>query len=110
GGGAGMRELVGRMVSGGGEELDAIKRETFGSRPAEVLVRTRDGRSLCERLVFPPGTLQNPLGREELKEKVFYWSGLAVKEPQAKALFQQVMDLENVEDVAELGELLLVKA
>ena len=60
--------------------------------------------------MFPPGTPQNPLGREELKEKFFYWSGLAVKERQAKALWQQVMGLESVEDVAELGELLLVKA
>jgi 2-methylcitrate dehydratase PrpD len=105
-----LKAFLDRIVSRGSEELDAIKRDTFGSRPAEVMVKLHDGRSFCERLVFPPGAPQNPLGREELTEKFFYWSGLAMKEGQAKALWQQVMDIENLEDAAELGELLLVKA
>ena len=33
-----LRALLNRIVSSGSEELDAIKRDTFGSRPAEVLV------------------------------------------------------------------------
>ena len=105
-----LRALLNRIVSSGSEELDAIKRETFGSRPAEVLVRLRDGRSFCERLVFPPGTPQNPLRAGGTEGKVLLLVGPSGEGATGEGPLAAGDGPENVEDVARVGLALLVKA
>jgi 2-methylcitrate dehydratase PrpD len=102
-----LRDLLSRVTSEASAELDDVKRANTGARPAEVTVRTDDGRTFTERVLFPPGHPRNPLSAEELEDKFMYWSTQVISHGQAKQLLSTVRELESVEDVNDLRELLL---
>jgi 2-methylcitrate dehydratase len=102
-----LRDLLSRVTSEASAELDDVKRANTGARPAEVTVRTDDGRTFTERVLFPPGHPRNPLSAEELEDKFMYWSTQVISHGQAKQLLSTVGELESVEDVNDLRELLL---
>ena len=101
-------DLWSRVTSSGDSELDAVKRDNLGARPAGVTLTTRDGRTFTDRMVYPPGHPRNPLSDEELSEKFRYWSTRVLSADRSDALHQLVLGLEQVEDVNEVGDLLRV--
>lgn len=101
-----LRDLWARVVSEGDIEMDDLKKRNTGARPAEVTIRTRDGRALTERVLFPPGHPRNPLRPDELDEKFMYWSTRIIDERQAIELKEAVLHLEDVDDINDLSALL----
>jgi 2-methylcitrate dehydratase PrpD len=103
-----LRDLHARVTSAGNPELDTVKQQNEGSRPAEVTLTTKDGRTFSKRMLYPPGHPRNPLSREELDEKFMFWSTKVISQDQAVRLHQAIMRLDEVGDVNEVGALLRV--
>jgi len=101
-------DLWGRVTTVGDPEMDAIKTADYLARPAEVVLRTADGRVFTHRMVYPPGSPKNPLSGEELDEKFMFWSTLVISDEQARRLKSAVEGLDAMDDVNDLGELLRV--
>jgi 2-methylcitrate dehydratase PrpD len=72
---------------------------------AVVEVRTRDGRSFTERVVHPPGSIQNPMSQQEIEEKFFSLAAKAISRGQAQRILDRVADLQNIQNLRELGDL-----
>ena len=103
-----LRDLWHRVTSEGNPEFDALKDANVGSRPSEVTVTTRDGRTITERMIYSPGHPRNPFRPGELGEKFMYWATKAISRAQATELASVVEDLELLPDVNHLGNLLRV--
>lgn len=103
-----LQDLHARITTQGDPDLDLAQKENSGARPAEVELKTRDGRTFTERLLYPPGHPRNPLSPAELEEKFLYWSTRTVSREQAVELRDTVAHLDEVGDVNDLGKLLRV--
>jgi 2-methylcitrate dehydratase PrpD len=78
----------------------------FGS---EVIVTTRDGRRLARRIDHLVGRgPDNPMSREELREKFTDCAKRVLAPSQCGALFEALMDLDAVDDIATLSRALEV--
>jgi 2-methylcitrate dehydratase PrpD len=103
-----LQDLLGRVSTRGDAEMDVLKNSDPLARPAEVELRTRDGRTFTQRMAFPPGSPRNPLSREELDEKFRFWSTKVIPAEQAERLRNTVQHLDELADVNELGDLLRI--
>jgi len=98
------------------ETMRKVKRSTTEERMAEmppfapddrVSIRLKSGRTIAhEPVVRPKGHWQKPLTDAELREKFLDCTESRLGRKQAEALFEK---LNNLEDVASLRELPLVK-
>jgi 2-methylcitrate dehydratase PrpD/2-keto-3-deoxy-L-rhamnonate aldolase RhmA len=103
-----LRDLWQRVRAFGDPELDLLKDANVGARPAEVTLTTRDGRSFRKRMLYPPGHPRNPLSAQELREKFTYWSTRVLTPARSEELRLMIADLDQVDDVNDLGALLRV--
>ncbi|WP_211229904.1 MmgE/PrpD family protein [Desulfovirgula thermocuniculi] len=94
-----VRELMGRVSLVADAELDALHPERW---PAVVEISTVDGQVYTGRTDFPRGDPENPLTEEELREKFYGLVAGPWGEKKAEALGMAILNLEEVEDVAEL--------
>jgi 2-methylcitrate dehydratase PrpD len=77
---------------------DAPKSNKLASK---VTVRLKDGRELTQALDYFPGMPQQPLSTTELWQK-FHKLTASVATGRTQTLFERLLDLESVSDVAEL--------
>lgn len=105
-----LHALQQRVTTRGDAEMDTVKNADELARPAEVVLRSTDGRTFIGRMEFPPGSPKNPLSADELDRKFRYWSTRVIDEDQAERLHEIVDTLDTVEDVNDLGVLLRVPA
>jgi len=75
-------------------------------RPARVEVKLKDGRKLTETVERPPGGFDNPYTEEELVKKFRHLAGMTLPEQSLDALEKMLLNLPDLEDVAELSPLL----
>jgi 2-methylcitrate dehydratase PrpD len=104
-----FQELWEKVTSGGDPELDQIRADNVGSGPARVTVTIDDGRSFSELVVFPPGTPQNPIGRDELRDKFDVYAAKALPITQVRHLASLITGIDEVDDVSELGAALRIQ-
>ena len=83
-------------------ELNAVK----NSIGAKVEVRTLDGSVYEERVDYPRGWRNNPLGDDELEAKFLRWAGSRIDESQARRIIDVISQLEELDDVGALTRLL----
>lgn len=94
-----VRPLVARLA------VRVDERQAGNFAPAEVIIETRDGRRLAERVEALPGSVDAPLAEEEVSAKLisaFTYGPNALSEPQAEALIQRIHRLEGLDDIAVL--------
>ena len=73
-----------------------------GEFPAEVEVRTRDGRCLSHRSDVPPGGSTRPLGDEQVIAKLRDCAAAALSPAAIEAVIEQVACLDTLEEVGPL--------
>jgi 2-methylcitrate dehydratase PrpD len=88
------------------EGLDAFFPETM---PTIVEVRTRSGEAYVERVDSARGTTENPLSRNEVREKFLFLASTVMEEDRAFEIMDAVDRLEQLSDVHELTELFRFK-
>jgi 2-methylcitrate dehydratase PrpD len=104
-----FQNLWGKVTSSGDAELDEIRATHVGSGPARVTVTHADGRIFAEQVVYPPGTPQNPMSRDELEAKFIHYAGKALPDSQVRGVASLIMNIETLDDVGELGDALRVE-
>jgi 2-methylcitrate dehydratase PrpD len=104
-----FQDLWSKVTSSGDAELDEIRASHIGSGPARVRLTLSDGRAFSEQVVYPPGTPQNPISRDELGAKFMHYAAKAIPDGQARHLASVIMNIERIDDVNELGEALRVQ-
>jgi 2-methylcitrate dehydratase PrpD len=72
---------------------------------AIVEVRTRAGQTFTERVIHPPGSTQNPMSQQQIEDKFFSLSTKVISRRQAERIRDVVANLENIQDLRELGDL-----
>jgi len=72
---------------------------------ATVTIETKDGRKFEDLTTYTKGDPENPMSREELKNKFFSLACRSISKEKAEALYNAVMNLENI-PVRELTALL----
>jgi 2-methylcitrate dehydratase PrpD len=70
----------------------------------------RGGRKLTAQVDYPKGSIENPMSDEEMRSKFESLANPVIGEKRARALAEQVQDLERVADVSELLKLTSVRA
>jgi 2-methylcitrate dehydratase PrpD len=95
-------ELKNRIRLVGNPELES---DPELKSAAIVEVRTPAGQTFTERVVHPPGSPQNPMSQQEIEEKFFSLSTKVISRGQAQRIRDMVGDLENMENLRELGDL-----
>lgn len=96
-----IRPIVDRLSV----RVDETRTGTFA--PADVIIETRDGRRLSQRVEALPGSRHAPLAEEEVYAKLvgsLTYGSSALSEAQAEALIQRIHRLEGVDDIAALFE------
>ena len=73
-----------------------------GEFPAEVEVRTRDGRCLSHRSDVPPGGSTRPLGDEQVIAKLRDCAAAALSPAAIEAVIEQVARLDTLQEVGRL--------
>ena len=74
----------------------------YGSHRSTVTVETTDGSAYSETREEPPGTHENPLTDDELREKFLMCATRAVDRDRAVDLYDRLDDLRSESDVAAL--------
>lgn len=72
------------------------------SYPTHSKITLNDGRSFTDFRLYPKGTAQNPLSKEERESLFRKWAGSSIKEKNMLQIINTIKDLENLEDVCEL--------
>jgi len=70
----------------------------------------RGGRKLTAQVDYPKGSIENPMSDDEMRTKFESLANPVIGEKRARALAEQVQDLERVADVSELLKLTSVRA
>jgi 2-methylcitrate dehydratase len=73
--------------------------------PGRVTVRTKDGRSFTDEVIFPKGNPGNPMTEDEFKAKYMNMAERVLGKPQAEELYKRAMALTELKDVSELAPL-----
>jgi 2-methylcitrate dehydratase len=73
--------------------------------PGRVTVRTKDGRSFTDEVIFPKGNPGNPMTESEFKAKYMNMAERVLGKPQAEELYKRAMALTDIKDVSELAPL-----
>lgn len=88
---------------------EELSRLVPDKRAAVVTVRTKDGRTLTERVDYPKGEPENPMSEEELMAKFLGCAAKAhMSRDDAEALFEGVMNAgsdDRIEDLLRLAQL-----
>lgn len=77
------------------------------SRPADVEIRTKSGRTYRAKTDHPKGDWRNPMTDEDLQKKFRRLANPVVGEAQVNEIIQTVMNLENAKDISRLMQLLV---
>ena len=88
-------------------EYDPTLYERAGRKtlPGRVQLETTDGRTFTHEVVFPKGHPENPLSLEELRAIFTVHTGGLLTTAQQDAIYEMVMTIEDLPDVAELMRL-----
>lgn len=89
-----VRELMARTACYTDPSLDGLYPDQW---PAEVRVRTRDGRDLAASVPYALGEPENPVGRADLIAKFSSLAAPSVAHPERLAA--RILDLQSVEDL-----------
>lgn len=74
----------------------------YGSHRSTVTIETTDGNAYANTLEEPPGTHENPLSDEELREKFCMCAERAFDRDRGEKLYDRLDDLRTESDVADL--------
>jgi len=66
------------------------------SRPAELVVKTKDGRSLGHKVTKLMGSPDRPMTQAEIRDKFMDNAGSVMSAARAQAVFDLVMNIENI--------------
>lgn len=105
-----LKELWGKVRSTGNAEMDEIRATQIGSSPARAVVTLADGSSFSKLVVFPPGTPQNPMTKQELEAKFMTYATKALPVARARHLAALIESIDGLEDMGELGDALRTEA
>ncbi len=97
--------LARKVKYGVDEELEKMPPE---SNPAKVTIKLKNGTVYRERVDFSKGTVQNPMTKEELEDKFRSLAAMVMPEKQVEDIIRIVGKLEVVDNVINLGSLLVV--
>ncbi len=87
-----------RRVDANGQRVNA---------PATVTVRLTDGRELTHQVLAPKGGPENPMTREELREKFHTCAERALSGGDARQALEELLNLERLRNVRVLTDLLM---
>lgn len=65
------------------------------SRPAELVVKTRDGRTLNHKVTKLIGSPDRPMPQAEIRDKFMDNATTAMSAARARAVFDQIMNIES---------------
>ena len=97
-----VRKLMKKMKIKVSEEFDKLYPEAV---PNRVRIRTKEGRTLEETVIYPKGHYKNPLSREEVLNKALRLAG-ARYEDRVREIAKKVWSIDAISDVEELSSLL----
>jgi 2-methylcitrate dehydratase len=78
------------------------------ARPADLQVRTRDGKIYQKRVDYPKGDPHNPMSDEEVEAKFRKLARPLMSEARVKSIIDCVDNVEHLTDTGQLMELLVV--
>lgn len=98
-----IRSLSERVEVVGDEELDKTYPDKYRSI---VEVVTKDGETLVADIHYPKGAPENPLTRDEIREKFLFLTDRVVSRQRAGEIEARVMALEDLDSIRDLTRLL----
>jgi 2-methylcitrate dehydratase PrpD len=98
-----LLELASRVEVVADNELEALYDEKW---PSIVEITTRDGNVLTARRDLPKGEPEYPIADGELRDKFLALAKDAVSAERAEAIWNAIMRLDQMSDIAELTALL----
>ncbi len=98
-------ELISRIKVSVDPELDKIFPK---ARPADIEIRTKDGKTYRKRVDYPKGDPNNPMSDEEVQAKFRRLARPLMREEQIQGIIDTVNSLEKVDDISDLMQLLAV--
>jgi len=93
--------LSGKVVPVNDPDLEQEYNQT-GRLPVVITAVTHGGHSYRRRVVFPKGSPQNPLSREEVQRKFEHFASQVLSPGAVKDIVEMVSNLEQLDDVADL--------
>jgi 2-methylcitrate dehydratase PrpD len=100
-----IKEMIPRTVVHPDTEL--YRRVKF-SMPGLVTVRTKDGRELTDKVLYPKGNPSNPMTDDEFKAKFMNMAARVLGDRQSEELYVRARELERVGNVSDLATLFRV--
>ncbi len=79
----------------------------LGSRPCQVTIRLRDGRTLSRQIDYAKGSREAPMTAEELKQKFIGCAREALDDRSIERIWEAVDHLETLQDIRPLCQLLM---
>jgi 2-methylcitrate dehydratase PrpD len=73
--------------------------------PGRVTVKTKDGRSFTDEVIFPKGNPGNPMTEDEFKGKFMNMAVRVLGDKQADELYKRARALTEIRDISELTPL-----
>jgi len=86
------------------QDLDLYQR-VKNSFPGRVTVRTKDGRSFTDEVLYPRGNPGNPLSEADFKHKFMEMAERVLGKEQSEELYAKAIALKDIANVSELAPL-----
>ncbi|HEY6532319.1 MAG TPA: MmgE/PrpD family protein [Acidimicrobiales bacterium] len=102
-----VQAMIDRISVHADEELFSQVRN---SMPGAVTVRTTDGREFHAEVRYPRGNAANRLPEDEFFGKYLHMTERVIGRDQATELYERARNVQDIEDIAELGPLMSPKA
>ncbi|MCE4628311.1 MAG: MmgE/PrpD family protein [Desulfurococcales archaeon] len=101
-----VRRVMKKMRVVVNPEYDKIYPEGIGNK---IIIKFKDGRTIEEESIYPPGHFKNPLDRGGVEEKFLKITKGLVDEERAREFLSKAWALEKLEDIGRLIRLLIVE-
>ena len=91
------------------KRIRLVKSQELDKEPkgaAVVEVKTCAGKIFTKRVIHHKGSPQNPMSQREMEEKFFSLSTKVISRHQAQRILDAVLNLENLQNLRELGDLI----
>ena len=101
-----VRKVMKKMKVVVNPEYDKIYPEGIGNK---IIIKFKDGKTIEEESIYPPGHFKNPLDRSGVEEKFLRITKGLVDEDRAREFLSKAWALEKLEDIGRLIRLLIIE-
>ncbi len=101
-----VRKLMKKMEVKVSPKYDELYPDGIGNK---IIIKFKDGRTVEEESIYPPGHFMNPLDRRGVEEKFLRVTRNLVSEENAREFLVKAWSLEKIDNIGKLVRLLIVE-